>query len=177
MPRLVFFGTPTYSLIVLNRLYEAGFSILAVVTKPAQPVGRKQKLTESPVAEWAQAHSIRVFRPEVASGKSWQFADAAKLTQDIVNLKPDLLVVADYAQKIPAQLIAKIPAGGLNVHPSLLPAYRGPAPVPWVIINGETETGVSVVTLADEFDQGIVVAQEKEEIQPTDTTHSLLTRL
>ena len=177
MPRIVFFGTPAYSLIVLNRLYDAGFPILAVVTKQAQPVGRKQEFMATPVAAWADARSVPVFTPDVASGKPWQFANAAQLTQDIVNLKPDLLVVADYAQKIPAQLLAQIPAGGLNVHPSLLPKYRGPAPVPWALVNGETETGVSIVTLAEEFDSGTVIAQEKESILSTDTTHSLLTRL
>src|SRR3989344_1882047 len=177
MPRIVFFGTPAYSLIVLNRLYDAGFPILAVVTKQAQPVGRRQEFMATPVAAWADARSVPVFTPDVASGKPWQFANAAQLTQDIVNLKPDLLVVADYAQKIPAQLLAQIPAGGLNVHPSLLPKYRGPAPVPWALVNGETETGVSIVTLAEEFDSGTVIAQEKETILSTDTTHTLLTRL
>src|SRR3989344_328551 len=177
MPRLVFFGTPTYSLIVLKRLYETGFPLLAVVTKPAQPVGRNKELTITPVAEWAKAHSIRAFTPEVTGGKPWQYAHEAELTQDIVNLKPDILVVADYAQKIPVQLIAQIKAGGLNVHPSLLPKYRGPAPVPWAIVHGETETGVSIVTLAEEFDSGKIIAQEKETILSTDTTHTLLTRL
>jgi methionyl-tRNA formyltransferase len=175
--RIVFFGTPEYSLLVLEPLYIAGFQIAAVVTKPPRLIGRKQIMTPTPVALWAQEHNIPLLTPSADSTTYWKFADEKKVIQEVLAFKPQLLVVADYTQKIPAALVNATEYGGFNVHPSLLPNYRGPAPIPWAIYNGETETGVSIVTLAEEFDTGEIIAQEKEAISATDTTPELLDRL
>ncbi len=176
-PPIVFFGTPRYSLIILEKLANQGYPIVGVVTKPPTPVGRKQILTPTPVFLWAKKHKVKVLTPESKSKKPWIYDNESQVTKDVLNLNPELIIVADYSQKIPINLISQIKFGGLNVHPSLLPEYRGPAPVPWAIYNGERETGVTIVTLTQEFDNGKIIVQEKELILPDDTTHTLLTRL
>lgn len=174
---IAFFGTPEYSLIVLNKLYAAGYPIVCVVTKPPRPIGRQQLMTPAPVGLWAEKHHIPIITPLSHPTKPWLYADETQFTKDLLLFKPDILITADYTQKIPQKAVDQIKYGGLNVHPSLLPSYRGPAPVPWALLNGETETGVSLVTLTDQFDAGNIVAQEKEPILDTDTTDTLLTRL
>ncbi|MEK7165738.1 MAG: methionyl-tRNA formyltransferase [Patescibacteria group bacterium] len=176
-PHLLLFGTPNYSLIVFEKLFAAGYPIAGVVSKPPRPVGRLQDLITTPVANWAVKKQIPLLTLAANPTKPWLFADKNTLVQKVMNLNPDLLITADYTQKIPSELYSKTKFGGLNVHPSLLPAYRGPAPVPWAILNGEKVTGVSIVTLSEQFDAGIIVAQEKEPIKPADTTDTLLTRL
>lgn len=175
--RIAFFGTPEESIIIAQALFDAGYPLVCVVTKPPRPVGRKQIMTPTPLAIWAQKHNLTLLTPESNKTKPWIFADETTVINEVLKCEPDILIAADYTQKIPAQLISKTKFGGLNVHPSLLPAYRGPAPVPWAILNGEAETGVSIVTLTEKFDQGRVITQEKEVIQPTDTTPILLKRL
>src|SRR3989344_1218946 len=175
--KLAFFGTPDYSLIVLESLFAAGFPIVCVVTKPPRPIGRKKILTPTAVSVWAEKNKIPVLTPQSYPDKPWLFASEDETTKQVLKFQPELLVSADYTQKIPMSLVEQVKYSGLNIHPSLLPAYRGPAPVPWAIANGEKETGVSLVTLAEKFDAGKVIAQEKEKISPTDTTDSLLTKL
>src|SRR3989344_4804197 len=175
--KLAFFGTPDYSLIVLESLFAAGFPIVCVVTKPPRPIGRKQILTPTPVSVWAEKNKIPVLTPQSYPNKPWLFASEDETTKQVFKFQPELLVSADYTQKIPMSLVKQVKYGGINIHPSLLPAYRGPAPIPWAIANGEKETGVSLVTLTEKFDEGIIIAQEKEQILPTDTTDSLLTKL
>ncbi len=163
-PQIAFFGTPGYSIIVANALYEAGFTFVCVVTKPPRPVGRNQLLTPTPMALWSNSKNIPVILLPGSSEKPWLFADEKNLT-------------ADYTQKIPMELVKQTNLGGLNVHPSLLPAFRGPAPVPWAIFNGETVTGVSILTLDEKFDSGNIIAQAQETILPSDTSDKLLERL
>ena len=176
-PRICFFGTPDYSLIVLESLFAAGFPIVCVITKPPRPIGRKQILTPTPVSVWAEKNKIPVLTPQSYPNKPWLFASEDETTKQVLKFQPELLVSADYTQKIPMSLVKQVKYGGINIRPSLLPAYRGPAPIPWAIANGEKETGVSLVTLTEKFDEGIIIAQEKEQILPTDTTDSLLTKL
>lgn len=175
--RIAFFGTPTYSLLVADALVNAGFTISAVITKPPMPVGRKHIKTPSAAALWATNKDIPVITPQSDQNKPWLFSDEAEMTRLVLSHKPDILISADYTQKIPLMLVKNIRLGGLNVHPSLLPAYRGPAPIPWAIHNGEEFTGVSIATLGEDFDAGKIVAQEKEPIKDTDTTELLLDRL
>ena len=175
--KIAFFGTPEYSLLVLNNLFETGLTIVCIVTKPLRPVGRKQEMTQTPVAQWAKQHQIPLLTPPADKTKPWLFADEVSATDEILKFKPDILITADYTQKIPLNLIKQVKFGGLNIHPSLLPAYRGPAPVPWAIINGETETGVTILTLSQQLDSGTIIAQEKEPILPADKTPDLLFRL
>ncbi len=176
-PTLALFGTPHYSLIVFGKLRQAGYPIVCVVTKPDQLLGRKQVLTPTPVANWARENKYLLLTPASNPEKPWLYDDPDTFSKMLWENKPELLITVDYTQKIPMNLVKQIKYGGLNIHPSLLPSYRGPAPVPWVILNGEKETGVSIVTLSQEFDAGQIVAQEKEPVLPTDTTDILLTRL
>ncbi len=175
--RIVFFGSPEESVIVADKIFQGGCHVAAVVTKPPQPIGRKQILTPSPVANWASKHQIPILTFPVNAKQPWLFQDEVDVEKVILKYNPDLLVCADFSLKIPLPLLQHTKFGGLNIHPSLVPAYRGPAPIQWQILNGETETGVSIVKLSEAFDAGEIVAQEKEPIHPTDTTLILLHRL
>lgn len=176
-PYIAFFGTPEESVMVAQALHQADYSISVAVTKPARQVGRKQILTETALALWAKKKAIPLLTPEDDTNIYWKYANEEKLTSAVLSFKPELIVVADYTKKIPSSLIKKTKHGGLNVHPSLLPSYRGPAPLPWALFNGETKTGVSIVTLADQFDTGEIIAQKEVLIQPDDTTERLLPHL
>ncbi len=156
MVNIVFFGTASYSLVVLKALQKQGYLIKAVVTQTQKP-------QTTPVCQFAQKYHLPILKNQAE--------------QTIMAYQPDLLVVACYGFKIPADLIAKVRFGGLNVHPSLLPKYRGPAPAEWAILNAEEKTGVTIVTLAQAFDSGLIVAQSQAKILPTDTAESLYFRL
>jgi methionyl-tRNA formyltransferase len=154
--KIVFFGSTSDSVLVLQKLSD----VVAVVTQPPKPVGRKQTITPTPVEQWAKSHNIPV----------------TTLTA-VTPFKPDLLVSASYGEKIPAELITMAKFGGLNVHPSLLPRWRGGDPVPWAIISGDHQIGVTVVTLSEQFDRGKIIAQQKIPITDHDTSGPLRTKL
>lgn len=151
---IVFFGSTADSVLVLEKLT----GVVAVVTQPPKPVGREQLRTPTPVEQWAKQHHVPVF---YASQK----------------MTADLLVAASYGEKIPIELIQSARYGGLNVHPSLLPRWRGGDPVPWAILTGDRHIGVSVVTLSEKFDQGRIIAQKIIPIAENDRSDSLRTRL
>ena len=157
--KLIFFGTPEYVLPVLKALAKK-HEIVAVVTQPPQPTGRKQLLTYSPVDTWAYKRKIPVFRD---FNKPFPSAD--------------LGILAAYGKIIPEAVLVQFPRGILNIHPSLLPKYRGASPISAAIAAGETETGVSVIKLDRQVDHGPIVTQFKEAILPADTAASLRTRL
>ena len=175
--KIAFFGTPKYSLIILDKLIKSGYKICCCVTKPAAKIGRDQVFIPTPVFEFAQKNHIPVITPPSSQTNYLEFAQPEDLKKELENFHPDILITADYTQKIPQNIVKNTPLSGINVHPSLLPQYRGPAPVPWAIYNGETATGVSLITLAQKFDQGEIITQQKEKILATDTTEVLLTRL
>jgi methionyl-tRNA formyltransferase len=154
--KIVFFGSTSDSVLVLQKL--AG--VVAVVTQPPKPIGRKQIVTPTPVETWAKAHGLPVTTLDV-----------------VAPFKPDLLVSASYGEKIPMEIITNSRYGGLNVHPSILPRWRGADPVPWAILQSDHQIGVTVVTLSEKFDQGLIIAQKKIPITPTDTTIPLRTHL
>lgn len=159
MAKIVFFGTPDYVIPVLESLKSAGHKISAVVTQPDKPVGRKQVLTPSPTKLWATVNKIPVF------------TDFAGLP------KADLGIVAAYGRIIPKFLIFNFKFSILNVHPSLLPKYRGASPVQAAIIAGDKQTGVTIMRLDEELDHGPIVSQFSEEIHADDTTGTLRARL
>lgn len=161
---IVFFGSSIHSIPALTKLINAGYEIAAVVTQPDRPTGRKQVITATPVSEFAQKKGIPVIKPQ----SSWKA---------VLELKPNLLVVSYYGEKIPIDLINKVKFGGLNIHPSLLPKYRGAAPVEWAILNGEKETGVTILTISEGFDEGAIVAQIKQPILNNDTAEDCYSRL
>lgn len=157
--KTVFFGSTSDSLLVLEKLDACGMvSIVSVVTQPPKPVGRTQIITATPVETWAREHHIPVFTA-------------------VPRITVDLIISASYGEKIPIEFIRSARFGGLNVHPSLLPRWRGGDPVPWAILSGDREAGVSVVTLSEKFDQGEIIAQTKIPITHTDVSRLLRTRL
>lgn len=161
MTKIIFFGTPDYVIPVLEGLWK-NFKLVAVVTQPPKVTGRGQKFRAfSPVDNWAHKHKIKILHDL----KPGEFPEA------------DLGVVASYGRIIPQSVIDYFPNGMLNVHPSLLPKYRGASPVPAAIMAGETETGVTIIKMDAQMDHGPIVSQFKEEIQPTDNSENLRKRL
>jgi methionyl-tRNA formyltransferase len=167
--RLIFMGTPDFALPSLKALVEAGENVMAVYTQPDRPKGRGRKLALSPVKEMALLHNLPVFQPA-------SFKEALARDQ-LAEQKPDLLIVVAYGLILPLSVL-NIPAwGAVNVHASLLPKYRGAAPIQWAIINGERETGITTMRLDAGMDTGDMLLQESEPILPADTSQSLHDRL
>ncbi|OHB79928.1 MAG: methionyl-tRNA formyltransferase [Planctomycetes bacterium RBG_16_55_9] len=140
-----------------------------VVTQPAQPAGRGRKPNTTPVAHWAGAHGVPFIETQNANEPS--------IIEQIASCQPELIVVIAFGQKISNELIALPPKGAINVHASLLPKYRGAAPINWAIIKGETATGVSIITLAEKMDTGKILAQAQTDIGPRETAAQLHDRL
>ncbi len=151
--------------------------IVAVVTQPARPAGRNQVLSPTPVEIWAKAQKIPVFSFPHNNKKPWLFENEQTVIDTLEPFKADLIVSASFGQKIPIQTIRAATFGGLNVHPSLLPKWRGADPVPWAILSGDHQTGVTIVTLEEKFDEGKIIAQQKYPITDKDTSDPLRTKL
>ena len=167
--RIVFMGTPEFAVPSLAALVDAGEEVAAVVTQPDRPAGRDLRLTPPPVKVWAEAKGLRVLQPATLK-------DAAA-REAIFGLKPDLLVVAAYGHILPSVLLETPPHGAINVHASLLPKYRGAAPIHWAVMLGEKETGISIIRLVRELDAGDILLQSHEPVWPDDTAGSLHDRL
>lgn len=179
---IIFFGSTADSVLVLEKLITYHVSritprICAVVTQPPRPVGRKQMMTPTPVERWAKEKNIPVLSFHHNKEKPWLFADKTQVIDSLQPFKADLLISACFGQKIPMQAIQAAPLGGLNVHPSLLPRWRGADPVPWAILSGDAQTGASVVTLSEKFDEGTIIAQKKIPITDKDFSDPLRTKL
>ena len=166
--KIIFFGTPDFSVPALKALIEAGHEIAGVFTELARPVGRHQEIIPSPVEIFAKKNNLPVFAPE--SAKSPEVAEQIK------SLAPDLAVVAAYGQILPNELLEIPRYGFINIHPSLLPKYRGASPVQSAILKGETETGVTIMLMDAKMDHGAILAQEKISIADDEDTPSLLAR-
>lgn len=185
--RILFFGSSSDSVIVLDRLSQlstpiqsgskVNLLIVSVVTQPARPVGRKQILTPTPVETWAKEHNVTCLTFASNPEKPWLYADETQVIDALEPCKADLIISASYGQKIPSHILSLAKYGGLNVHPSILPRWRGGDPVPWAIMTGDHQTGVTVVSLSDKFDEGLIYAQEKIPILPDDTSTPLRTKL
>src|SRR3989344_5255090 len=180
---VIFFGSTTDSVRVIDALYQCNnvtmqqFSFSAVVTQPPRPAGRDQTITQTPVEIWAKEKNIPVLSFASHQDKPWLYADEQQVIDTLQPFKPDLLVSACYGQKISSSTIKSAKYGGLNVHPSLLPRWRGADPVPWAILAGDHQKGATVVTLADRFDEGKIVAQKKVPITNKDASDPLRTKL
>ena len=168
--RIVFMGTPGFAVPSLERLIQAGHTVCGVFCQPDKPVGRHQnKLQAPPVKQAALAHGIPVFQPT-------KLRDGTALAQ-LKELDPELIVVAAYGRILPDDILNLPPMGCINVHSSLLPKYRGAAPINWAVINGETETGVTIMYMATELDAGDIIAQASTPIDPDETVETLHDRL
>lgn len=174
----IFFGSTAESVIVLERFCSIpDIATVAVVTQPPRPVGRHGELTPTPVESRAKKNAISVLSFPSDSKTPWLYENEQAVIDAIQTFKPDLLVSASYGQKIPTQTINDAKYGGLNVHPSLLPRWRGADPVPWAILSGDHQTGVTIVTLAENFDEGKIIAQKKIPILSTDIATLLYPKL
>lgn len=172
--RTIFFGSSVHSLPALKKLLSLDYiNIVACVTQPNRPVGRKQKITSTPVSRFAKRQHLPLITPPSDPLTPWLYLNPKGLTNDLAKLKPDLLITTYYGQKIPKEILKLPKYGGLNIHPSLLPKYRGASPVEWAILNAEREIGVTVLTLAENFDSGKIIAQEKMACKNTDTPEDL----
>lgn len=170
MTSVVFMGTPAFAAPILEGLIQANdYEVLAVVTQPDRPVGRKRILTPSPVKEVALKHGIEVLQPQKLSG--------SEEMQRVIFLAPDLIVTAAFGQFLPTKLIAAAKVGAVNVHGSLLPKYRGGAPVQYAIMNGDQETGVTIIYMVKKMDAGDMLAQAKLPIGPHDDTGSIFAKM
>lgn len=166
--RIIFMGTPEFAVASLDILVQHQLNVVAVITAPDKPKGRGQKLVPSPVKEYALEHNLPILQP--TNLKSPEFLDALKAYH--ANLQ---IVVA--FRMLPEAVWSMPTLGTFNLHASLLPQYRGAAPINWAIINGEKETGVTTFFLKHQIDTGHIIFQEKEPITDTDTAGSLYERL
>lgn len=168
-PRILFMGTPAFALPALEKLYNMNYPIIGVVTQPDRPRGRGQKEIAPPVKILAQKLGLPVFQPEKAK-------DPAFL-EILHELNPEMIAVAAYGQILPKAVIDFPPLKCLNIHPSLLPKYRGAAPINWPIIRGETITGVTIMLMDEGMDSGDILLQREIEIKPAETYGELHDRL
>lgn len=156
--KLVFFGTEHFSVPGLQKLIDGGWPVAAVVTKPDFRAGRGQKLTEPAVKLLAKRHGLAVWQPD----------SLPQISHRLAELRPDLGVLVAYGKIIPQAVIELFPKGIVNVHPSLLPQYRGPSPIETAILNGDRQTGLSIMALTAGLDEGPLYAQKKIKV-PADT--------
>ncbi|GAA6823858.1 methionyl-tRNA formyltransferase [Helicobacter pylori] len=168
MSNIIFMGTPDFSTTVLEMLI-AEHNVIAVVTQPDRPVGRKKKMTPPPVKEIAVKHGLPVYQPE----KLTQSEELAKL----IALDSDLIVTAAFGQLLPESLLEAPKLGAINVHASLLPKYRGGAPIHQAIIDGETQTGITIMYMAKKLDAGDIIAQRAIDIEKEDDVGTMHDRL
>ncbi len=166
--KIVFFGTPDFAVASLQSLTEAGANVVAVVTAPDKPAGRGMQLQASAVKQFAVANNLPVLQPEKLK--------APEFISELKALQADLHVVVAF-RMLPEVVWNMPPMGTINVHASLLPQYRGAAPINWAIINGETETGVTTFKLKHEIDTGDILLQSKVPILPEDNIGSLYQKL
>src|SRR5690625_1349646 len=170
MHKIVFMGTPYFSVPILQALIEdESIKVAAVVTQPDRKVGRKQILTPSPVKELAMAHEILVLQPEKLSGSAEM--------QQILDMEPDLLITAAYGQYVPTKLLKAPKYRAINVHASLLPKYRGAAPIHYAVLEGEDVTGITIMYMEKVMDAGDIIAQREIPITKEDDTGTLFEKL
>lgn len=165
--KIVFAGTPDFAVPFLEGLFnDSNFSICGVITQPDKPIGRKQELTAPPIKLLATKHQITVWQPE-------KLRDNADILEELKKVGAELLVVVAYGQILPQAILNLFPLGAINVHPSLLPKYRGASPIQSAILNDEEKTGISIMLMDAKMDHGPILAQEEVFLDGTETNESL----
>ncbi len=167
--RIVFMGTPDFAVTTLQALIEAGYEVAAAVSQPDKPFGRKAELRPTPVRAAAEAAGIPVLQPR-------RLRDP-EFTEKLEQLAPDVIVVAAYGKIIPGFILELPKYGCLNVHASLLPKYRGAAPIQWAVINGEVTTGVTIMRMEEGLDTGAILLQKSLVIGEHETAGELFDRV
>lgn len=168
--KVIFMGTPDFAVPTLEKLIEAGHEVIAVVTQPDRPKNRGMQMQESPVKEVAKKHNIPVFQPERVK-KDREFLDNMK------NLNADINVVVAFGQILPKELLDAPKYGSINVHGSLLPKYRGAAPIQWSVINGDEVSGVTTMYMDEGLDTGDMILKAEVKIGEEETAGELYERL
>lgn len=168
--KIVFMGTPDFAKECLEALYNAGHDILAVTTNPDKPQGRGMKLTASPVKQFAMEKEIEIYQPA-------KIRNNTEFIEKIKELSPDLLCVVAYGKILPKELLEVPKFGAINVHGSLLPKYRGAAPIQWAVINGDEITGITTMYMNEGMDTGDMILKREVKISPDETTGELWDRL
>ncbi|HTH30021.1 MAG TPA: methionyl-tRNA formyltransferase, partial [Lacibacter sp.] len=167
-PRIVFMGTPEFAVASLDALVKAGYNVVGVITAPDKPAGRGMKLTESAVKKYATEHSLFVLQPEKLKNPVF--------LKELIALRSDLQIVVAF--RMLPEAVWKMPTmGTVNVHGSLLPQYRGAAPINWAVINGEKETGVTTFKLKHEIDTGDILMQESFPVAEDETAGEVHDRM
>ena len=169
MTKVIFMGTPQFSVPILAGLVQAGYEIAAVVTQPDRVVGRKQRLLYSPVKEYALQQNLTIYQPE-------KLTHSSEL-ETLIGLKADLLITAAFGQFLPTKLLQSAQIAALNVHGSLLPRNRGGAPIQRAIMNGDSITGITIMYMVAQMDAGDIISQQSVPIADTDTAGSLFDKL
>ena len=169
MTKIIFMGTPDFSVPVLTRIIDEGYEVIAVVTQPDRPVGRKKVLTPTPVKVEAEKHGIPVYQPE-------KIRDEVELAK-ILALQPDLVVTAAFGQILPNELLEAPKLGCINVHASLLPELRGGAPIHYAILQGKKKTGITIMYMAEKLDAGDILAQAEVAIEEEDNVGTMFDKL
>ena len=167
--RILFMGTPDFAVASLKRLVEDGHEICGVITQPDKPKNRGHKMQPTPVKEYALTQNLEVYQPLKAKD-----GEAMGIVE---SLNPELIVVAAYGKVLPEELLNYPKYGSINVHSSLLPAYRGAAPINWAILDGLEETGVTIMYMAKELDAGDIILQKTTAIGENEDSLALTTRL
>ena len=167
MLNIVFMGTPDFAKESLEALYNKKYNIIAIVTNPDRPKGRGMKMIASPVKEFAIEKNIPVFQPE----------KVLEIKETLESLKPDLFCVVAYGKILPKDILEIPKMGSINVHGSLLPKYRGAAPIQWAVLNGDKTTGITTMYMDEGMDTGDIILKEEVEIGDNETTGELWNKL
>lgn len=167
MLNIIFMGTPDFAKESLESIYNEGHNILAVVTNPDRPKGRGMKMIASPVKEFAMQKNIPVFQPD----------KIREISEELKSLNPDLFCVVAYGKILPKDILDIPKLGSINVHGSLLPKYRGAAPIQWAVINGDRITGITTMYMDEGMDTGDMILKQEVEIGKNETTGELWDRL
>jgi methionyl-tRNA formyltransferase len=169
MTKIVFMGTPDFSVPVLRKIIEDGYEVIGVVTQPDRPVGRKKVLTPPPIKVEALKHGIPVYQPEKIRQKDEM--------EKIISLNPDLIITAAFGQILPKEILEAPAHGCINVHASLLPELRGGAPIHYALIQGKKKTGITIMYMVEKLDAGDILTQVEVEITEKDNVGSLHNKL
>ena len=167
---IVFMGTPDFALESLKALVEAGHNIIAVVTNPDKPKGRGMKFVFSPVKEYALEKGFKIYQPDKIKNNNG-------FLEEIKNLKPDVICVAAYGKILPKELLEIPKIGAINVHGSILPKYRGAAPIQWAVLNGDKQTGITTIYMDEGMDTGDIILTKEVDIGEDETVGELWERL
>lgn len=167
---IVFMGTPDFAVESLKKIYESGHNILAVVSQPDKPSGRNMKLMPTPVKEYAESKNIKVYQPE-------KIRKDEELYETLKSLKPDVIVVVAFGQILPQKILDIPKYGSVNVHGSLLPKYRGAAPIQWAIISGEKVTGITTMYMDAGMDTGDMIQKAEVKIENDDNFGTLYEKM